>query len=179
MPLISVERTYLQLTEPPLGLPSAADDTSASNGRDLLRIEEECACSVATYRALYAAVGADYHWRDRLTWSDEMLAGHLARTDVRVWILRDADGVGGYFELAKGSDEAVEIAYFGLIPSRHGRGLGKVLLTRAIAEAWGWGAARVWLHTCTLDGPAALPNYLARGFVPFRRETYEVAIPGD
>jgi hypothetical protein len=22
----------------------------------------------------------------------------------------------------------------------------------------------VWLHTCTLDSPAALPNYLARGF---------------
>jgi len=32
--------------------------------------------------------------------------------------------------------------------------------------AWAWGAAYVWLHTCTLDAPAALPNYLARGFTP-------------
>ncbi len=33
---------------------------------------------------------------------------------------------------------------------------------------------RVWLHTCTLDHPNALPNYLARGFTPYRTETYEV-----
>ncbi|MCU1568825.1 MAG: hypothetical protein JWQ56_3762, partial [Pseudarthrobacter sp.] len=25
--------------------------------------------------------------------------------------------------------------------------------------------ARVWVHTCSLDGPAALANYQARGFV--------------
>ncbi len=31
----------------------------------------------------------------------------------------------------------------------------------------------VWLHTCTLDGPAALPNYLARGLVPYRSEISE------
>jgi len=39
------------------------------------------------------------------------------------------------------------------------------------------GATRVWLHTCTLDGPAALPNYLARGFVATRRETYAADVP--
>jgi len=27
---------------------------------------------------------------------------------------------------------------------------------------------RVWLHTCTLDGPHALTNYHARGFVPYK-----------
>lgn len=40
------------------------------------------------------------------------------------------------------------------------------------------GANRLWLHTCTLDGPAALPNYRARGFVPFRTEHYETELPG-
>ena len=34
----------------------------------------------------------------------------------------------------------------------------------------GLGARRVWLHTCTLDNPAALPNYLKRGFVPVKTE---------
>ena len=34
-------------------------------------------------------------------------------------------------------------------------------------------------HTCTLDGPAALPNYLKRGFVPFHTEVYEATIPAD
>ncbi|OQY78842.1 MAG: GNAT family N-acetyltransferase, partial [Anaerolineae bacterium UTCFX5] len=26
------------------------------------------------------------------------------------------------------------------------------------------GANRVWVHTCNLDGPQALKNYMARGF---------------
>ena len=71
---------------------------------------------------------------------------------------------------------SVEIAYFGLSASRHGRGLGRAMLECAIGEARAWGTANVWLHTCTLDGPRALPNYLARGFVPFKRETYEANI---
>ena len=29
---------------------------------------------------------------------------------------------------------------------------------------------RVWLTTCTLDGPNALPNYLKRGMEVFRQE---------
>lgn len=179
MPVITVERTYLQIAERPPRPPSAADERPSGPLSGEERIEEEVACSVATYRELYAAVGAAYFWRDRLAWSDDTLALHLARRDIRIWILRDAEGVGGYFELAKGDDGAVEIAYFGLVPSRHGRGLGKALLSRAIAEGWGWGATRLWLHTCTLDGPAALPNYLARGFVPYHRETYDVTLPAS
>ena len=38
------------------------------------------------------------------------------------------------------------------------------------------GAERVWLHTCTLDSPRALPNYKARGFREFKRETYQTEI---
>jgi len=29
--------------------------------------------------------------------------------------------------------------------------------------------ARVWLHTCTLDGPAALSFYMKCGFRPYKR----------
>ena len=31
-------------------------------------------------------------------------------------------------------------------------------------RAWAQGARRVWVHTCSLDGPHALANYTARGF---------------
>ena len=55
-----------------------------------------------------------------------------------------------------------------------GRGLGRHLLTEAVETAWCLGAKRVWLHTSTLDHPAALPNYLSRGFRPFMRERYFV-----
>lgn len=169
MPTVTVERTYLELSHRPT-------ETAPAPPPRGVTITEEAPCQPSTYRALYRAVGRDYHWRDRLAWSDQELAGHLARGDARIWILRDEAGVGGYFELVKHPDESVEIAYFGLLRSRHGRGLGRALLARAIREGWDWGARRVWLHTCTLDSPTALPNYLARGFVPFKRETYQLEL---
>jgi GNAT superfamily N-acetyltransferase len=73
----------------------------------------------------------------------------------------------------------VEIAYFGLAEPFIGRGIGKAMLTRAAEEAWALRPARVWLHTCTLDSAHALPNYLARGFIPFRRERYVAELPDD
>ena len=70
--------------------------------------------------------------------------------------------IAGYYELQKKA-ENIEIAYFGLTPEFFGRGLGGALLTNAIEHAFAWDGKRVWVHTCTLDHPAALPNYLARG----------------
>ena len=46
-------------------------------------------------------------------------------------------------------------------------------------EAWALGASRVWLHTCTLDSPNALPNYKARGFDEYRREHFVAQLPDD
>ncbi|MGE5733321.1 MAG: GNAT family N-acetyltransferase, partial [Gemmatimonas sp.] len=74
---------------------------------------------------------------------------------------------------------SIEIAYFGLAPDFIGRGLGKAMLTRAVQEAFALGPVRVWLHTCTLDSPRALPNYLARGFTPTRRERYVAELTDD
>ena len=83
----------------------------------------------------------------------------------------------GYFELEKQRDtrntqeagvststDAVELVYFGVLPPFIGRGVGGALLTEAIRRAWALGPQRVWVHTCTLDHPAALPNYQKRGF---------------
>ena len=47
-----------------------------------------------------------------------------------------------------------------------GRGLGRALMTRAIEEAWARPIARFWVHTCTLDSPAALGFYRRSGFTP-------------
>lgn len=172
MPPILVQRTYLQLEA------SLAPDAQPAALPASTEVAEEDPCEIVTYRMLYAGVGGAYHWRDRLAWSDEALARHLARPEIRVWILRDASGMGGFFELERHPDGSVELSYFGLMGSHHGRGLGRALLERAIAEGWRWGANRLWLHTCTLDSPAALPNYRARGFVPFRTEHYEAELPG-
>ena len=160
-----VIRTYLELTSP-------EDLRAATVGDPRLSLRRESPCSVETYRQLYDLVGRDFHWRDRRTWSDEKLAAHLAQPAVSVWVLRYDDALAGYFELVRHPDGDVEIGYFGIVGAYFGRGFGKHLLTRAVEESWELGASRVWLHTCTLDGPAALPNYQARGFRPFRTEHY-------
>jgi GNAT superfamily N-acetyltransferase len=174
MPAIEVVRTYLELTAPP---PSPRIDFPA----DVSVRREDCGAD--RYRALYGAVGRAHHWRDRDAWSDEDLRDFLARPDVAVWILRVGGRDAGYFELRRHDDQSVEIAYFGVAAPFQGRGLGRLLLVRAVEEAWRWNATRVWLHTCTLDHPAALPNYVARGFRPYRSERYFARLtderPGD
>lgn len=132
-------------------------------------------CSAAEFRHLYADVGARYHWTDRLAWSDDELTAYLDHPDVQLWLLYLADDLAGFFELRQHREagaRSVEIVYFGLRARFIGRGLGKGMLTAAVDAAWALGPDRVWLHTCTLDDPAALPNYLRRGFTPYREEHY-------
>lgn len=171
MTSVPARRTYLQMTSPAALRGSAPPPHGVT-------LRREQPCDVATYRALYAGVGVAHHWIDRLAWSDETLAHHLGQPTVAVWILREHGTIGGYFELVGHDDGSVEISYLGLLPGMHGRGLGRHLLTQAVEEGWALGATRVWLHTCTLDGPAALPNYLARGFTPYRTEDYLATLSG-
>jgi GNAT superfamily N-acetyltransferase len=130
------------------------------------------------YRFLYGSVGRDYHWVDRLRWSDETLRAQLARPSVSVHVLYYRGTPAGYIELEREAEEpGTEVAYFGLISAFHGRGFGKHLLSWGVQRAFDDGAERVWLHTCTLDGPHALANYQARGFAPYRSELYEQPLP--
>ena len=160
-------RTYLEMTDPSHLAPAEAPDGD-------VRAERIQACSPALYRRLYADVGREYHWIDRLEWSDEEISRHLADPRLELWILREGTEPAGYFELRSHEDGAVEVAYFGLLPHAVGRGLGKFMLTRAVERAWDLGATRVWLHTSSLDHSSALPNYLGRGFSVWKQETYEV-----
>ncbi len=166
-----VTRTYLELTD-------AAQLRAARRTDDAtLRVDRVEQCPPSFYRYLYGAVGERYHWRDRTAWPDDLIRAHLDDAAIALWVLYDAGAPAGYFELKRHDDDgSTEIAYFGLLPERIGRGLGKHLLTEAVERAWATGASRVWLHTCTLDNAAALPNYLARGFRPYREEQYEVAL---
>lgn len=167
---VEVTRTYLELGEHPSGDPGVVWPAHVV-------LAQELNCSVALARALYAAVGSAHDWHDRDAWTDERLAEHLAQPHVALWVLRESNRPVGYFELAGEDDASVEIAYFGIVPQVQGRGLGKLLLEAAIQSGFATPATRVWLHTCTLDHPAALPNYRARGFTPFRTERYEVTRP--
>ena len=160
---MEVVRTYLELRSPEELRPGAPLPDDA-------RIVRHLPEQLDDYRRLYREVGARWQWRDRLGWSDDTLRDHLASANIHIFELLVDGESAGFFELRNGSD-AVEIAYFGLLPAFIGRGLGGALLTAAVTEAWRLGPRRVWLHTCTLDHPQALANYRARGFRIYRVET--------
>jgi GNAT superfamily N-acetyltransferase len=120
-------------------------------------------------RFLYVAVGSGWLWRDRLSWDRARWLAYLERPEVETWVMYVRGSPAGYFELER-QGESAEVAYFGLLPAFIGLGLGGALLTAAIARAFDLGAARVWLHTCTLDHPQAFANYVARGLRPYRTE---------
>jgi GNAT superfamily N-acetyltransferase len=126
-------------------------------------------------RALYAGVGSDWYWMDRLAWSWERWHAYLGRDGLEVWLPWLRGTPAGYLELSAEGD-AVEIVSFGLLPAFVGRGLGRRLLDFAIRRALELGP-RVWLHTCSLDSPAALPNYRARGFAVYDEVTGTVELP--
>ncbi len=163
--VVTVTRTYLQLESPAQLRATAIDHPS-------LRVERVIDCPVSFYQYLYREVGRRYQWRDRLVWTDDQTRAHLIRSNVSNWVLYRGGAPAGWFELVLHDDRSVEIAYFGLLPECIGQGLGKRMLSVAATTAWGLGAERVWLHTCTLDNPSALPNYLARGFTPYKTEQY-------
>jgi GNAT superfamily N-acetyltransferase len=159
----------LQLRTPEQLRPVTLDDPAVS-------FVPRPAITTEHYRRLYRAVGNAWYWHDRNAWTDERLATYLASPNVYIWEALVDRETAGYFEIERHDDDGVEIAYFGLVDAFMGRGLGKAMLTRAAREAWALDAKLVWLHTCTLDSPRALPNYKARGFEEVRKETYAYQI---
>lgn len=134
---------------------------------------------------MYREIGADWKWTDRLDWSDGRWASYCADPCVTTFRATRGGEVAGFAELrmspcgdepgsghgdpADGVD--VEIVYFGLLPRFAGLGLGGWFLSETVRIAWQVpGCRRVWLHTCGDDSPAAIPNYLSRGFVEYARE---------
>ncbi|MFO7169265.1 MAG: GNAT family N-acetyltransferase [Chloroflexota bacterium] len=172
MSLVTVTTTYLELRGRAQFRPALLDDPAVQVIQSHEPLPE-------FYRFLYSTVGRDYAWTDRLSWTDEQLAAHLARPELALLVLYVRGTPAGYIELDSASSEpGTEVAYFGLFRHFHGRGLGKHLLSVGVGRAFDDGAERVWVHTCTLDGPHALANYQARGFVPYKQETHVQPAPG-
>lgn len=155
-----IVRTYLELDDPAQLRPARPPRVT---GVEIGRVEPP---DGELSRWFYAEVGTPYRWVDNLGRSD---ADWQAWAEaVETWVATVAGERAGYYELRPDGD-GVEVAYFGLLAKFHGHGLGGHLLTHALRRALEI-APRVWLHTNTQDGAAALPNYLARGLRPFRRE---------
>ncbi|MBB1254100.1 GNAT family N-acetyltransferase [Streptomyces alkaliterrae] len=193
MSTIDVTTWSLEQTSPDQLIPSAPrtgvhDSDSGPEGTQV-RIARAAVPSPEFSRFLYTAVGGDLTWTDRLGWSHARWREFLERPGTETWVTYAADTPAGYIELDAQPDGVVEISYFGLLPAFRGRGLGGALLSHGAARAWDladrWperpATRRVWLHTCSKDGPHALANYERRGFRVFETRTEpepDVPTPG-
>ncbi len=170
---IEVTITYLEMRDaparPPVPLPRTRSKVA------LLRAERP---TVGFYRYLYNAVGAPWRWYERNQLSDESLAAIINDDRVEIYVLYCDGAPAGYAELDFRQDEEVELAYFGLIRDYMGRGLGPYMLDWAVDTAWSRRPRRLWVHTCTLDHPAALAVYQKAGFVPYDQRTVTIPDPG-
>lgn len=161
--LVEVPVFYLEILAP--------SHRSAPAPREGLTVLHVPSPTVPYYRSLYEAVGGDYHWLSRRTMSDEALAAILGDPRDQSHVLHVEGNPAGIAELDRGRPGEIELVQFGLMPEYLGQGLGRWFLQWTIDRAWSYEPRRFWLHTCTLDHPAALPNYLKAGFAPFRQET--------
>ncbi|UCH76180.1 MAG: GNAT family N-acetyltransferase [Rhodospirillales bacterium] len=155
-------------SRPPTPLPRTASKIA------LLRAEKP---TVGFYRYLYGAVGEPWRWYERNLLSDKALAAIIGDPSVEIYVLYCDGAPAGYAELDRRRDGEVELAYFGLIPDYFGRGLGRYMLDWAIDTAWSGQPRRLWVHTCTLDHPAALAVYQKAGFMPYKQETVTIVDP--
>jgi GNAT superfamily N-acetyltransferase len=163
MPAVDVEVYYLEMLTRPAG--------AAAPPRDGLAVVHARRPTVAYYRFLYNTVGKAYHWHSRAKLTDAELAAVLQDPRNEVHVLHAEGTPAGFVEFDRRVEGEVEIVQFGLVPEFIGQGLGKYLLRWAVDRAWSYNPRRVWLHTCSLDHPAALPNYLKGGFALYRETT--------
>jgi GNAT superfamily N-acetyltransferase len=160
---VTIVITYLEL-----------DDRAALRPADPPRVADVEVAPVeppdgAVNRWFYAEVGRGHNWTDHAGRSSAEWRAWAQ--GVETWVATVGAKRAGYYEL-RPDDESVELAYFGVLPSFQGQGLGGFLLTHAVLRGLEL-APRVWVHTNTQDGAGALPNYRARGMRPFRTVVVE------
>lgn len=153
--------TSLEMHEPP-----AAEAPPAPEGVALVRV---MAPDVDWYLSLFRAIGTPWLWFSRLRLGGNELSAILADPRIEVWAVRHRATDIGLVELDFRDSPHVELSFFGFRPEWTGRGLGRFAMAHAISRAFGNGGRRLWVHTCTLDHPAALRFYLRCGFRAFAR----------
>ena len=161
--LVDVAVYYLEMLSP--------SQRNVPPPRDGLMVLHAQSPSVPYYRFLYDAVGQDYHWLSRRKLSDDDLAVILDDPRNEVYVLYVDGSPAGFAELNCHDEKEVELVQFGLMPAFIGQGLGKWFLQWTVDKVWSRRPKRFWLHTCTMDHPAAVPNYKRAGFVQYKEES--------
>jgi GNAT superfamily N-acetyltransferase len=123
------------------------------------------------YRTLFRLVGAPWLWFSRLIMDDPKLAAIIRHPAIALHaVIDERDRDVGMLELDFREAGQCELSFIGLIPELSGKGHGRWLLAEAVRRAWARdGVARLHVHTCSLDHPAALSAYRRAGFTPYKR----------
>lgn len=153
--------TYLEMHS----LPSARPGLPAPG----LTLDRVSAPSLDWYLPLFRRIGEEWLWFSRLVMPAERLRAILESPDTALYVLRQDGRDIGMAELDWSKRPDCEVVFFGLLPEAFGGGLGAWLMSRIQEIAFGEGATRLWLHTCTQDHPNAVPFYLRQGFRAYKR----------
>ncbi len=123
----------------------------------------------------YKNIGKNCQWVDRLVWTDLNWIEYVSNEDLLTFILKDKDDIAGYFEIFFNKNtKEVEIIYFGILEEYFGKKLGGYLLSESIKKSFNLGCKRVFVHTCSLDHPNAILNYISRGMKIFKKEVIKI-----
>ena len=163
-----VERNYLEIS-------SIDDLNDTKNPSEAHSIELVEPANFQLNRFFYKNVGKNYHWVDRLVWSENQWIAYTSTKKIKTYILKHKKDLAGYFELILHHEKnETEIAYLGLLEEYHNKKLGSYLLSSAIKNSFLNKPKRVWVHTCSLDHKNALNNYIDRGMKIFKTEIVKV-----
>jgi ribosomal protein S18 acetylase RimI-like enzyme len=162
--LRSIVRTYLHIF-------SKSNLINANCKNQNLEVILEEKPTIDFCKFFYKEIGRDLFWRDRLKWSNQEWLDYINNDFFKLYVLKYNNKLAGYYELLYDpKTSSMEIPYFGIFKEFYGKGIGGYLLTDAILTSFNQKINKVWVHTCTLDHPNALKNYLARGMKIFKTE---------
>ena len=165
--MIPVERNFLELRD----LKNLRFNSSKQNKFLIKKIKPDFQLN----KFFYKQVGKKHRWIDRLSWTDEKWINFISNKNLETYVISESKDLVGFFELLYSPElEETEISYFGLLEEYIGKGIGGYALGEAIKKSFKKNIKRVWLHTCTLDHPNALKNYIARGMTVFKREKINI-----
>jgi GNAT superfamily N-acetyltransferase len=153
--------THLEMTERPV----LTDDPPGK--WTLRRVETP---GLDWFRDLHRRIGDEWLWSSRLRMTDAELAAMIRAPLVEIYALVEGGRDEGVLDLDFGNAGECEVRLFGVTAELTGSGAGRWLMNRALELIWSRPVTRVWLHTCSLDHPAALAFYRRAGFRPFRRQ---------
>jgi len=160
----TIDRFYLHLL--------SVRDLNQSNCKEInLEVQIEKKPTIDLCKFFYKEVGKNFFWRDRLKWSDQDWLDYINSDFFKLYVLKHNNKLAGYYELLyEPKTNSMEIPYFGIFKEFYGKKIGGYLLTEALSTSFKQKITKVWVHTCTLDHPNALKNYLARGMKIFKTE---------